>query len=241
MQKTSSQIFNQSLIKDFLMSIIISDKLIQLESIREQIASLAIKCSNFVVSLDSLDEAKTLAKDAKKIESLIEDRRKEITKPILDEKKQIDDFAKSLTNDLNESIKTLRNQILNVEKEIERKRQEELKRIAEENARREAELRKQEEELKAKQAEASKPTLEESEALMRAKQEREALMAKQAEMESQKSSNLRKVWTFEVTNQNEVPNEYLMINEKAVKAAIANGTREIPGIRIYQDEQLVIK
>lgn len=223
------------------MSIMISDKLIHLESIREQISALATKCSNFIVSTDSLDEAKTLAKDAKKIENLIEDRRKEITKPILDEKKQIDDFAKSLTNDLNESIKTLRNQILNVEKEIERKRQEELRRIAEENARKDAEFRKLDEILKARQAESNSPTIEESEALMRAKQEREAMIAKQAEMESQKSSNLRKVWTFEVTDLQSVPMDYLMINEKTVKAAIANGTREIPGIRIYQDEQLVIK
>jgi hypothetical protein len=42
-------------------------------------------------------------------------------------------------------------------------------------------------------------------------------------------------WTFEVTNKEGVPEEYKMIDDKAVNAAIRQGVREIPGIRIYND------
>ena len=42
-------------------------------------------------------------------------------------------------------------------------------------------------------------------------------------------------WNFEITDPNQVPNGYWVIDEAAIKADIANGTREIPGVRIYQE------
>jgi hypothetical protein len=42
-------------------------------------------------------------------------------------------------------------------------------------------------------------------------------------------------WTFEITDPNQVPNGYWIIDEGAIKADIANGVREIPGIRIYEE------
>ena len=42
-------------------------------------------------------------------------------------------------------------------------------------------------------------------------------------------------WTFEITDSNEVPNGYWVIDEAAIKAAIADGTRDIPGVRIYEE------
>jgi hypothetical protein len=222
--------------------LIIPNKLAQFEQVRGQISQLAQKCSNYVVnSKDALAGAKELAKDAKKIENLIEDRRKEITKPILDEKKQIDDFAKSLTSELASSIKGLRDQILHFEKEEERKRQEELRKIAEENARIAAELAKKEAEMKAKQEADSLPSIEEAEAIMQARQAQAENEAKQAEIEMSKSSNIRKVWTYKILDLEQVPLQFMIVNEKAVKAAIANGTREIKGLEIYQEEQLVIR
>lgn len=50
----------------------------------------------------------------------------------------------------------------------------------------------------------------------------------------------RKPWKYEVTNLSEVPGEYTerVINQQAVKDAIKQGVREIPGLRIYQDNQI---
>lgn len=45
---------------------------------------------------------------------------------------------------------------------------------------------------------------------------------------------VRLIWTFDIVDRNQVPNGYWSIDEAVIKAAIADGTREIPGIRIYQ-------
>jgi hypothetical protein len=42
-------------------------------------------------------------------------------------------------------------------------------------------------------------------------------------------------WTFEVVDRNQVPNGYWIIDEAAIKAEIAKGVREIPGVRIYEE------
>jgi len=48
-------------------------------------------------------------------------------------------------------------------------------------------------------------------------------------------------WVHEVTNAADVPRQYLMINDAAIKAAIAGGAREIPGCRIYEDVRTAIR
>lgn len=42
-------------------------------------------------------------------------------------------------------------------------------------------------------------------------------------------------WAFEIVDRNQVPNGYWIIDEGAIKADIANGFREIPGVRIYEE------
>lgn len=47
-------------------------------------------------------------------------------------------------------------------------------------------------------------------------------------------SGVRNVWEFEIVDLTQVPVEYLIVNEAAVKAAIKEGVREIPGLNIHQ-------
>ncbi len=42
-------------------------------------------------------------------------------------------------------------------------------------------------------------------------------------------------WTFEIVDPNQVPNGYWVVDEGAIKAAIASGVRDIPGVRIYEE------
>ncbi len=196
-------------------------------SAKQQIDALAIACKNIIIYDDeTLERGKTLAKEARKIEQFIEEKRKEVTKPLLDRKKQIDDFAKQLTNELNNAVKPLRSQIQKYEEEKERRRLEELRRIEEER-------RRQEEELRVAQAKGDTAQIAKI-------QEISELEAKEAEL-SEKSSSLRMVWTFEIVNIELVPREYLVLDETAVRRAIQSGEREIPGLRIYQKPSLVLK
>ena len=256
-----------------------------LASVKKQIDMLADQCRNVVISdAQSLERAKSLAKQAKLIENYIEDKRKELTKPILDRKKAIDDLAKSLTKELTEAVKHIREQILFYEQEQERKRLEELRRLEEERRRKEEEIRKAEEERRRKEEELRRLEEErrrQEENLRKAKEEEERKrkeeelrrleeerrrkeeelkrmqmegnieqiehIEKLAEIEtkaaelSEKSKNLREVWTFEVVDISLVPREYLVLDETAVRRAIQNGVREIPGLKIFKKAQLVIK
>jgi hypothetical protein len=51
----------------------------------------------------------------------------------------------------------------------------------------------------------------------------------------------RLVWDFEIVDESKIPREYLMVNEKAIRAAIKAGVRDIPGVRIFQKEELAVK
>ena len=50
-----------------------------------------------------------------------------------------------------------------------------------------------------------------------------------------KPKGVQMKWKFEIIDPNQVPNGYWVIDETAIKADIANGVREIPGVRIFEE------
>ncbi len=58
---------------------------------------------------------------------------------------------------------------------------------------------------------------------------------------NQGSSSVRKTWTFEVMDDTLVPREYLAVDEGVISLAVRKGTRDIPGVRIYQQESLSVR
>lgn len=48
-------------------------------------------------------------------------------------------------------------------------------------------------------------------------------------------------WVHRVTDPDQVPRQYLMVNEAAIKAAVAGGARSIPGVTIYEDVRTAIR
>lgn len=51
----------------------------------------------------------------------------------------------------------------------------------------------------------------------------------------------RKVWKHEITDATAIPREFLKVDEQAIRQAIRDGRRDIPGVRIYQDDQLAVR
>lgn len=51
---------------------------------------------------------------------------------------------------------------------------------------------------------------------------------------------VRKEWKFKITNAELIPRVYLEVNEKLIRRQINDGVRKIPGIKIYQEENLSI-
>jgi hypothetical protein len=48
-------------------------------------------------------------------------------------------------------------------------------------------------------------------------------------------------WVHEITDAAQVPREFLMVNEAAIKAAIAGGRRDIPGVRVFEQVRTAIR
>jgi colicin import membrane protein len=110
---------------------------------------------------------------------------------------------------------------------IAKKQGEEAAAIAQEKARQEAEARKLEQD---KQDAARKAQQEQL-----AKEAERAASEAAARAKVQAPKGVRKVAKFEVTDAAKLPREYLCADEKAIRAAVNAGAREISGVRIWED------
>lgn len=48
-------------------------------------------------------------------------------------------------------------------------------------------------------------------------------------------------WVYEITDLQAVPRHYLMVNDSAIKAAIAGGLHNIPGVRVFEEIKTSIR
>lgn len=142
---------------------------------------------------------------------------------------------------------------IQAERERIAREQAELRRQQEEAARKAAEAERQKQEALAK-AEAAKSSKAREKAMAEAQRAAEAeasanqaiVTARAAEpMEAPKgiktdtaTTGLVERWTFRVVDKTQVPHEFLVVSDNAVRRAIAEGARNIPGLEIYADEIL---
>lgn len=55
------------------------------------------------------------------------------------------------------------------------------------------------------------------------------------------NSTVAKRWVFEIIDMSKVPRNFLCLDEKSVNINIREGVRNIPGLRIYQEESIKLK
>lgn len=56
------------------------------------------------------------------------------------------------------------------------------------------------------------------------------------------SSSVRQVWNFEIVDAAQIPREYLMPDEKKLRAAVRSmGVRAIPGVHIYEEANVSVR
>jgi hypothetical protein len=55
------------------------------------------------------------------------------------------------------------------------------------------------------------------------------------------TTTTRKRWTFEVVAPDLVPPSYCTPDEKKIRAAVADGVREIPGVNVFETEELSVR
>lgn len=158
-----------------------------------------------------------------------EGKRKMLVKPLNDHVKTINTMFKEYTAPLEAADSTLRGKVLSYRQEQERIRREE-----------EARLRKLAEEERARLEEEAEREGTPPPPPMPIPQVQVRRQAKTTRGDFGTVS-AKKVWDFEIVDASAVPPEFLMVNEKAIRAAVKAGVRNIPGVNIYQKEELSVR
>jgi len=140
---------------------------------------------------------------------LVEDKRTSITKPMNKSLKEVNALFKTLSEPLKTADKIIRDKILAF------------------RTKREEQAAKRQEKLIARAEE------EEDENIA------EALADKAAAVQANVGeSQTMKRWTFKVIDIKKVPRQYLVLDSVAVRDAIRDGERQIPGIDIYLESSV---
>lgn len=197
------------------------------EALAQQVAeTLALEALPPIFSDDDLPDYSERAKKLKGVAALVEKARKAEKDQILQDGRTIDDFFKGLAAPVVKAADA----VVAAINAHQRKMLEE-RRKAEEAARREEEARR-----KAEATPFDDPAPVAQVAPIRA-----AEAARVVSSTGRVTATASTVWRHEVTDPAAVPRQYMVINEMAVKAAIAGGIRDIPGIRIFEDVKTSIR
>jgi len=182
--------------------------------------ALALPGLDPIMGDDDLEAYSERAKTLKGVGAMIEKARKAEKDQILKDGRTIDDFFKKLAKPLEDAAAAVIGAINGWQR---KKLEEERKRQAEE----------------AERLRAEAPPFEEPPRIVQAKPVEAARVVSSATGRVQASVST--IWRHEVTDAQAVPRQYLMVNDAALKAAIAGGVREIPGVRIFEDVRTAIR
>jgi len=196
------------------------------------------------------NEAMTSASQIKRLQKAVEERRKQLVEPLNAQVKQINAYAKEILFPLDGAESHLRKHLIDWERKLEQERQEAQRKLDRE--------RRQREEMERVEAAKAKQATNEVEDLFgesneyekeqaQAESDRKKFLAQQEQDARQKAiaesrvKGTRKAWVFEVTDESQVPREYLVVDEKRIRSAISSGVRNIAGVRIFEEIKMAIR
>lgn len=68
-----------------------------------------------------------------------------------------------------------------------------------------------------------------------------AAPAKTTRTETGSAVTMRKVWKWRVVDEQQIPREYFVLDEKKLNAVVKAGLREIPGVEVYETEEVTVR
>jgi hypothetical protein len=157
---------------------------------------------------------------------------------------------------INDAWRPLTDALASVEKVCKRKllafNQAEAERVAREQAearRRQEEAARKEQDALAKAAAAKSSRVREAALEKAAVAGQELAQARMAEpmdaptafRTDHGTTTTRYRWTFRIEAPDEIPHRYLMPDEKAIRRAVADGVRQIPGVVIYEEAEIAVR
>ncbi len=190
-------------------------------SLAEQAADvLALPVLDPIFADDDLEAYSARAKALKGVSAMIEKARKAEKDGILRDGRTIDDFFKALAHPLDSAAAYFVGAINNwqrkkLEEERERQRKE------------------------AEQAKAAATPFDSEPPPAPPPVRAAARVVSSAT--GKVAATASRFWRYEVSDFDKIPREWLIINDARVKAAIAGGAREIPGLDIIEDIRTVVR
>lgn len=176
---------------------------------------------------DSMKEASNMLGIIASAKKNLEKHRKFFVQPLNDQVKRINLWFKGRMEPLEKADGTIRSKVLVFRQEQERRRREEEERLRKLAQKEQKRLEKQ----AIKKGEPAPPPIP------------VPIIPEQSKSVHGDFGTVsaKKVWDFEVLDEMKIPREFLMVNEKAVRAAVKAGVRNIPGVRVFQREELAVK
>jgi len=202
---------------------------------------------NELVPLSSEKEANTLAEwlaRAATARKALDKSRKDATKPLRDQVKDVD----GLYNPMIEVLKGFDSKgkrVLLAWRHVENARIERERRESEERAI-EAAIREGEALRKAQESEGGEKKKAQAEADVAARDQMiETITAPTKQTRGVRTdtgtTSVKERWIFEVVNEELVPRQFLCVDRKAIRAAVAAGMRKISGVSIELEESLAVR
>jgi len=174
-----------------------------------------------VTDAASEGQAGTMLVQLKQMKQQVEDKKNFVVKPLKEHVKRLEAMFKPTLEKLDVANQSIRTKVLAYREEAAAAQREEQAKLME------------------KATEAQEAGDNES-ALALATQAQEQMTLQKTNHLDEGSVQAKSVWTFEVTDFGAVPHEFFTLDEKKVNAAIRAGQRDVPGIRIFQKQQLAV-
>ena len=228
-----------------------SSEMVVFDNLKADVQLFVEPCKEIVVSnQDQSDDALSTAKKVKEFIKKVESTRVEMVSPLNEEVKRINAYAKQISAPLLEAETHIKKQLLSWELKLEAIRKEEAAKLEAARVAAEAEARQklieQQEEAATMAMFMDQKEIARNAIVAEAEASREIVdINKNAAIEmktiaSSKVAGVTRRWTFEVSDVSQVPREFLMVDEVAVRKAMNAGAREIPGIQIFQQAGISI-
>jgi len=182
--------------------------------------------SMVVTDEDTAKDMTELIARAKKFKKAIEELRVEAVKPLNEEVKRVNTRAKLFTDPLEKAWKRGEGKLGQFYHNLELERRKAEKKAQEERDRLQKQLDKDAKKAKVEPVVLDDPVVPEKKTTTRT---------------TEGTGYLKMDWEFEIVDEAQVPREYLMVDEKKIRAAVKAGTREISGVRIFEKPSAVVR
>lgn len=206
----------------------------RVQPVAREVASLTDQVIGFeVTDADSYERGAEVLRSIKTMYNEVETKRKSITSPLDQAKRQVMDLFRPFTDSLASAERTLKKRMIGWKNEQERIAREE-QRKAEEAA------RKERERLERQAAKAEAEGRAARAEVLRDRAEFTVPAAPAPATPKVSGIADRKVWRFEIVDAAKLPREYLVPDEKRIGGVVRalKGDTNIPGVRVYEEAVL---